>query len=190
VYSGAIGKSIVASSWHGHDFVRAYVKPRDAHSPLQEEERQIYREAVRTWNSLCDRQKELYRRFAEKMSGYNLFVQRFIDNVRAGRNPEVPVLLSYRTVDGAPILGGDLVIRARSRTLFADGLDDGKGVIALTHADAPYTFVLRKGAHEETVRTIDDLLETDIPTSLESSALDIRLVLTVPTPEQTSRRQP
>ncbi len=182
VYKGQIGKSLVAESWHGHDYIRAYRKPRASDSPLLAEERHIYGEAVGAWNSLCDRQKELYRRLAEAMSGYNLFVQRYIDTVRAGKNPEVPIPRTYVTADGQPVPGGDLIVRTRDRTLFTDGLDDGRGEVALTAFDAPYTITLRKGTREETVLTLPDVLEVDIPVVLESVALGIRLVLDVAKP--------
>jgi len=170
---------MVAQSWHGHDYIRAYTKPRRSDSPLLAEQQRIYGEAVGAWNRLRERQKELYRRLAEKMSGYNLFVQRFILCVRAGRNPEIPVSLTYLTADARPVVGGDLIVRTRDRTLFADGLEDGRGEIALTATDAPYTFALRKDAQEETVLTLDDVFETRIPKVVESPALGIRLVLDV-----------
>ncbi len=187
VYKGQIGKSLVAESWHGHDYVREYTKPAPSDSPLLAEERRIYGEAVQTWRQLRDRQREVYRRLAEGMSGYNLFVQRFITSVRAGKNPEVPVPLTYVTADGQPVPGGDLVVRTKDRTLFTDGLDDGRGEIALTASDAPYTIRLRKGVQEETVLTLEDVLEADIPLVLESAALGIRLLLDVAKPETPAR---
>lgn len=186
-FSGALGKDMIAASWHGHDYLRAYRAPRDDPSPRQKENRATYGKAVGAWNSLCDRQQELYRRLAEGMSGYNLFVQRYVLAVNAGQEPEVPVPLTYVTADGRPVVGGDLVVRTRDRTLFTDGLEDGRGEVALTRADAPYTFVLRKGTQEEAVRTIDDLLETDVPAVLESETLGIRLVQDVATLEKAAR---
>ncbi len=182
MYKGQIGKSLVAQTWHGHDYIREYTKPAPSDSPLLAEERRTYGEAVQTWRQLCDRQKEVYRRLAEGMSGYNLFVQRFITSVRAGRNPEVPVPLTYVTGDGQPVPGADLVVRTKDHTLFTDGLDDGRGEIALTATDAPYTIALRKAAQEETVLTLDDFLAADVPLVLESASLGIRLVLDVAKP--------
>jgi len=49
----------------------------------------------------------------------------------------------------------------------------------LTPSDAPYAFVLRKGTQEDVVLTVKDLLETDVPTVLESTQLGIKLVATV-----------
>jgi len=39
--------------------------------------------------------------------------------------------------------------------------------------------VLRKGTQEDVVLTVKDLLETDVPTVLESTQLGIKLVATV-----------
>jgi hypothetical protein len=182
MFSGALGKDMVAATWHGHEYIRAYRKPKDPHTPSQEEERAIYRQAVDTWKTLRNRQKEFYRRIAKGMSGYNLFVQRYILAVREGKEPEVPIQLLYVTADGAPIPEGELVVRMRSRSLFTDGLEDGKGEIALTPSDVPYIFSLRRGTREDVVLTMEDLLETDVPMVLESKTLGIKLVWSVPVP--------
>ena len=181
-FSGALGKAMVAATWHGHEYIRAYQKPRDAHSLRQEEQRAIYRRAVEAWKALTSKQKDFYRRIAEGMSGYNLFVKRYILAVRGGKEPEFPIQLLYVTADNIPVPGGELVVRMRSRSLFTDGLEDGKGEIALTPSDVPYTFLLRKGTQEEVVLTMEDLLETDVPMVLESKTLGIKLVWSVPIP--------
>jgi len=46
--------------------------------------------------------------------------------------------------------------------------------------------VLRKGAQEDVVLTVQDLLETDVPAVLESAQLGIRRVATVENPEPKS----
>jgi len=67
----------------------------------------------------------------------------------------------------------------RHGALHKDSLKDATGTIALTPSDAPYAFVLRKGTQEDVVLTVKDLLETDVPTVLESTQLGIKLVATV-----------
>lgn len=57
-----------------------------------------------------------------------------------------------------------------------------RGGIALTHSDAPYTFVLKKGKQKEAVLRITDLGETDVPMVLESKMLGIKLVADVQAP--------
>ncbi len=180
VFSGALGKSMIAASWHGHDYIRAYQKPKDAASPLQLQQRAFYHEAVAAWKALTDMQQELYRRLAEEMSGYNLFVQRHILAARAGKVPELPLPLRYATEDGAPVPDGALVVRKGERTLFAYGLGRGTGEIALTASDAPYTLSLRRGVHEEVIATVRDPLETGTSLRLASVRLAIALVLDVP----------
>ena len=43
--------------------------------------------------------------------------------------------------------------------------------------------MLRKGTQEDVVLTVKDLLETDVPTVLESTQLGIKLVATVEDPD-------
>jgi len=132
------------------------------------------------WHALPDPQKQLYRRLADGMTGFNLFVSRTVDAVWNGREPEVPVLLECRTADPEPVANGDLIVRRGGKDVFHVDLEEGKGEIALTPSDGPYTFVLRKGAKEDPVLTVKDLPETDVPLALESPALGMRLELIVP----------
>ena len=178
-YSGAMGEDMVAASWHAHDYLRTYSPPKKPPSERQKHERAIYRRAVQAWGTLSDRQKEFYRRIADGMSGYNVFVGRYIKAVLAGSEPEVPIPLRYATADGAPVVDGDLVVRMKDQSLFVDSLADGRGEVALTPSDAPYTFLLRRGAREEVIVTVHDPLDTDIPLTLESPGLGIHLVLDV-----------
>ena len=57
-----------------------------------------------------------------------------------------------------------------------------RGEIALTHSDAPYAFVLKKGRQKEAVLRITDLGETDVPMILESKTLGIKLVADIQAP--------
>ncbi len=180
-FSGALGKEMVAASWKGHEYIRKYAKPTNVNSELQEQHRAIFSQAVEAWHRLSSRARDFYAHVADGMTGYNLFVGRYVAAVRQNLPPEVPLPLTYVTADGQPVLDGYLIIRQQNRMLFVDSLKDGKGEIALTSSDAPYTFVLRKNMQEDPVLTVDDLLETDVPAKLESELLGIRLVLDVPT---------
>jgi len=113
------------------------------------------------------------------ITGLNLFVGRYISAVRNGQPPETPIPMAWRTADGQPVVDGWLIVRQGAKPLFTDSLKDAVGTIALTPSDAPYTFVLRKGTQEDVVLTVKDLLETDVPTVLESTQLGIKLVATV-----------
>jgi hypothetical protein len=181
-FRGAIGKSLIASSWKGHEYVKAYAAPSNPNSEGQRKMRGIFSRALEAWRRLSLRQKEFYRRIAEGISGYNLFVRRYIKAVRAGLEPEWPIEMQWRTEDGQPIEDGWLIVQWRSKDIFVDCLEDAKGEVALTPSDAPYTFVLKKGRQKETVRRITDLGETDVPMTLESKTLGIKLVADVQAP--------
>ena len=130
-------------------------------------------------HALPDPQKHLYRRLADGMTGFNLFVSRTVDAVWNGREPEVPVLLEYQTADGEPIANGALVVRHGGKDLFHEELEGGKAEIALTGCDAPHAVLLRRGTREATVATVRDLLGTDALLTLGNSVLGIRLARTV-----------
>lgn len=173
---------MVASSWKGHEYIKAYRKPVNPNTDLQEEHRAIFTQARLAWKALGTRQKEFYGRIADGMSGYNVFLGRAIRAIRAGGSPETPLVLRYRTEDGNPVQTGYLIVKTGTKQLFLDSLKDARGEIALTPSDVPYTFVLRKDTQEDPVLTIEDLMETDVPAVLESQLLGIRLVLDVPEP--------
>lgn len=181
-FSGRIGRSMIASSWKGREYVKSYVKPRNPRSKAQQEHRNRIVWAVRMWRQLSDKQQHLYNRFATSMSGYNLFVKRAMKADEKGLPPEFPIPLDWKTADGEAITNGDLIVRKGRKTLFIESLEDVNGGIALTPSDAPYSFVLRKGTHEDKVLEISDLLDTDVPVTLESEKLDIKLVMDVPRP--------
>ncbi len=190
-FRGQIGKKLVASSWKGKEYIRAYTKQRVSKTDEQLEQRALFKEAVQAWQVLTDRQQDFYDSMADGMTGFNLFVSRYIRAVRNEQEPEIPIPMSWTTHDGKPVSYGRLVVLQGGKTVFNDSLKDARGEIALTPSDAPYVFVLRKGSDEDEVLTIRDLLETDVPMTIESERLGIKLVADVPTsPEQTQPAEP
>jgi len=181
-YNGALGKDMVAVTWKGHQYIREYVTPVNPKTELQMQHRAIFNDAVKAWHGLAPRQREFYDRIADGMSGYNLFVGRYVGSVRNGFAPEIPILMQWVTEDGQPLDQCWLIVRQRTRELFVDNLKDAKGEVALSPSDTPYTFVLRRGTQEDAVLTVENLLEQDIPMVLESKTLGIRLVGNVPPP--------
>jgi hypothetical protein len=179
VFSGAIGKSIVASSWKGIQYIRAYAKPSDPKTERQTKVRHDFRRAAKSWQALDDYQQHFYERIAVGISGYNLFMSRFMRAVKNHHKPEFPLIIHWRTGDGLPVEEGMLVVRRNSKTLFADSLEEVEGEIALTPSDTPYTFLLKRGARKETVLTVSDLRETDWPSVLTSRGLGLRVVLDI-----------
>jgi len=181
-YKGALGKDMVAVSWKGHDYIREYATPTNPKSELQQQHRAIFNRAIVAWKELSPRQREFYNRIADGMTGYNLFVGRFIEAVRNNVEPEMPIVMKWSTEDGMPLEECWLIVRKRSQEVFLDSLKDATGEVALTPSDTPYTFTLRRGTKEDTVLTIEDRLEAEVPLSLESKELGIRLVWNIPVP--------
>ena len=181
-YKGALGKDMVAASWKGHEYIREYTVPTNPKTELQEQHRAIFNRAVEAWKVLSPRQQEFYSRVADGMTGYNVFVGRYIEAVRNGLEPELPIEMEWTTEDGKPLPECWLIVRQRSKEIFLDGLKDAKGQVALTPSDTPYTFVLRRGTQEDAVLTVKNLLDDEIPEVLESETLGIRLVWNIPVP--------
>src|SRR2546422_6418040 len=77
-FRGTIAKDMVASTWKGHEYLREYVVPKDPKTELQLERRAVFRDAVAAWHALPPAEKEVHNREAKGMSGFNLFVSRFI----------------------------------------------------------------------------------------------------------------
>jgi len=169
-FSGTIGHEMIASSWKGHAYVKRYAVPRNPRTELQVRQRTVFADSVRAWHALSDPQKQLYRRLADGMTGFNLFVSRYVDAAWNGREPEVPVRLEVRTPDGGPIPDGSLIVRRGGQTLVHASLERGRAEIALTASDAPYTFVPRRGANEETVGTIQRVRGPAVPVVVRTEA--------------------
>jgi hypothetical protein len=173
---------MVAVTWKGHEYIREYVTPTNPKTELQVQHRAIFNKAVEAWHGLSPSQRAFYNRIADGMTGYNLFVGRYIEAVRNGREPEMPIVMQWTTEDGQPLEQCWLIVRKRSQEIFLDNLKDAKGEVALTPSDTPYTFVLRRGTQEDAVLTMEDLLEADVPMTLESKTLGIRLIANVSIP--------
>jgi hypothetical protein len=86
-FSGTLGKDLVASSWKGKEYVREYVVPTDPKTVLQLEHRKIWREAVEAWHALPDEERAAWDREAEGITGFNLFVGRYVRGRRRGTIP-------------------------------------------------------------------------------------------------------
>jgi len=181
-FSGRIGKSMVAASWKGHEYVRTYVKPPNPNSESQRKARGTFADAVRSWRKLSKVQTEFYDKIAEGMSGFNLYISRYVTAKGEGQEPEKPVEASYVTADGQPMQIGGLIVKAGSRVLFKVSLAKARAAIALTCSDSPYTFVLTRGRAEEEVLEVRDLSVTGMPKALESEELGIKLVADIQPP--------
>ncbi len=80
-YFGALGGDVIASSWKGRRYLKAYAKPRNPRTELQQQHRQRFAQAVAAWKALPADRRAAYDRAARGMSGYNLFIGRFLRTV-------------------------------------------------------------------------------------------------------------
>jgi len=187
-FSGTIGKKVVASSWKGHDYIKAYAVPANPRSKEQTKVRAIFNHAIEAWRNLSPRQKEFYNKIADGMSGYNLFVGRYIEAVRGGQEPEAPMEITWRVTDGSSSKNASLIVTHHGRTIFGERLDGKLVKVALTRKDVPYNFIFRTNGQEEEILRVVRALELPEMAVLKSPALGIRLKATV-LPWQPARKR-
>ena len=87
-FRGTIAKDMVASTWKGHEYLREYVIPKDPKTELQLERRAVFRDAVAAWHALPQEKKAVHNREAKGMSGFNLFVSKYVTG-KKGQAPGV-----------------------------------------------------------------------------------------------------
>ena len=76
-YRGQIGKAVIASSWKGRRYIKAYAVPHNPRSERQQANRDLFGGAKEPWRRLSDEARAEYERRAakERISGWNLFVR-------------------------------------------------------------------------------------------------------------------
>ncbi|HEV8595808.1 MAG TPA: DUF6266 family protein [Thermoplasmata archaeon] len=77
-FSGAAGKSMIASSWKGRPYMRSYAVPYNPRTERQQANRAKFGAAKTLWRALTDEQRAAWERAAKGMSGWNLFVREFM----------------------------------------------------------------------------------------------------------------
>lgn len=178
-FRGSLDKGFTAYERKGKQYLRKYTRPTDRRTEVQIRHRLLFTKGVETWKAIHDAQREFYSTLADKISGYNLFLKRWIEAHTAGLDGfDYPVVLI-----GTPEKQEDgcfLELQTERKLLFQKHLKDGEFAVAMSLEDAPYEIVLRRGHKEEVVATIDDVLDLDVPMTVESEKLDMRVVLDVP----------
>ncbi|MBI5001506.1 MAG: carboxypeptidase regulatory-like domain-containing protein [Euryarchaeota archaeon] len=140
-YSGTIGNKLTASRWKGIEYLRKHAQPHNPNSPLQENVRNLFTEAVAQWRMLTPEQKAFYDRIAVGMSGYNVFVKRYIEAMRFGLPFEPPIMRELTVVDDEGYtLAEALVAVTRGNKDVFRGMTDENGVVrfAISRYDGPY----------------------------------------------------
>ncbi|MDI6917874.1 MAG: hypothetical protein QMC80_08785 [Thermoplasmatales archaeon] len=72
----AHGDRIVTYNRYGKTYVRRYFVPRNPRTEKQRNHRDRFKNAVKEWKNLTEKEKETYKQLAEgmSMSGFNLFM--------------------------------------------------------------------------------------------------------------------
>lgn len=180
--SGTIGKSVTVYTMRGRQFMRVYVVPRNPKTKEQQRRRTAFSKAVEAWRRLTPKQKEFYRGIAKDMTGFNLFISRFIRASTAGHEPEMPEQVDLR-FQNLPL--GDscsLAVRKDGRSIFSVGIESASAEIPLTRLDVPYVFVLFVGTSDELAVELIRLPEAGVPVVLEHKQTGIRLTVIVRAP--------
>jgi len=172
-YSGTIGDCITASVWKGIRYIRKWFKPTNPRTELQIDQRKLFDKAVDCWHDLTGLQKEAYDRVAVKMTGFNLYVKRHIEDALAGSASQlelVPRELEIPVVDekGKPVPDATVRIMKGSRVMM-EKKSDSKGIckIAVISDMGPFDIMVKKPYHDlqETVlkgQSLEDIEKTEL----------------------------
>ena len=87
-FNGAIGKTMIASSWKGKEYVKAYAIPHNPRTERQQKRRAVFAEAVKAWKRLSLKEQRNLNKEAKQMTGFNLYVSRYIKRKMAGGKAE------------------------------------------------------------------------------------------------------
>lgn len=153
-YSGAIGDKVVASRWKGIEYIRKFFIPHNPKTVFQEDQRQLFDEAVSSWHPLTPEQKSFYDKLAVKMTGMNLFVKRYIEAARQGVLPPEPPLMGEMLVTdagGVPLVNAVVEVLKGTNSIFKGLTDDvGRVKYALTAIDGPYNVLVSGNGYRPT----------------------------------------
>jgi hypothetical protein len=140
-YSGTIGNKVVAASWKGIEYIRGFRIPQNPKTPLQMEQRTYFTAAVGSWHTLTQEQRDAYELMAVRMTGFNLYVKRFLEALRNSTPMPPPQSLTVEVFDNESYRLADVVVKYYRGSKFireirTDSL--GRASLALTLEDAPY----------------------------------------------------
>ncbi|MBI4978976.1 MAG: hypothetical protein HZC28_15970 [Spirochaetes bacterium] len=88
---GRIG-NLVICRWKGVLYARRYVSYNRSNTPAQAHRRTSFRNAVLAWQNLASDDKQRWSQAAAhvNMSGYNLFISRYISGIDAAEGRDAP----------------------------------------------------------------------------------------------------
>lgn len=181
-FRGSLDKTFTAvERKSGKNYMRRYVKPDDPQTEVQVRHRALFTKGADMWKVLHPAQQLFYNGIAQHMTGFNLLLKRFIRAHSEGLDGfDLPVVLVGTPVDGSDEDGCFLAVQTEHKLLFQRHLLEGDFDVAMSLEDAPYEIVLRRGSQEEVVLTVDDVLSLDVPMTVESEKLGLKVVLDVP----------
>jgi hypothetical protein len=167
-YSGAIGDKVVASRWKGIEYIRKYFIPHNPKTVFQVDQRELFDQVVVSWQPLTPEQKSFYDKMAIKMTGFNLYVKRYIAAVRGNTPPIEPPLMCEMLVTGAngvPLMNAVVEVLKGTNTVFKGLTDDtGRVKYALTAIDGPYNVLISGNGYR--VTRLSGLMPDAIPTTV------------------------
>lgn len=105
--SGQIGKAGVYAKWKGIQYRRKYTKPANPKTPAQMKNRGVWANGVDKWHTFNPLQAQAYTPLAsgQPMSGYNLFMSRWMKMNDAGRSAYVSPYVGFKQVSNGAATG-------------------------------------------------------------------------------------
>ena len=178
-FSGTLGKSITAAKNKNVNYAREYVIPETPRSGLQQEHRNAFHAGKEVWNGLRRSQQAFYLGLARAdpraVSGYNIFLERYLFAVKVGEVPEIATVLRWRRETAEPRPDLVLDVLKDEQPHFSFPLKAAEGELALTRSDVPYRFFVRRGKVTLFCWTMETLDESTLPAPFEAEGVRIRL---------------
>lgn len=99
-YSGTVAKTGVFAKWKGRKYRRKWVKPSNPQTPMQQEIRSSFANAVTKYRDFNQYQKDAYNYLTAGlvMSGYNLFISRWQKMSSAERSAYTPPPTGFKQI--------------------------------------------------------------------------------------------
>lgn len=141
-YSGTIGGKVVAAKWKGIEYIRGFRIPQNPRTPLQMEQRAHFTLAVDSWHDLTQDERDAYELMAVKMTGFNLYVKRFLESLRNSIPMPPPQRLTVEVLDNDSFRLQSAVVKFyRGSRFIREKLTNalGRAELCLPLEDGPYT---------------------------------------------------
>lgn len=156
-FTGKVGGA-VGGIWKGINYIKGYVIPANPNTVLQQAQRTKFRNVQQLAQSLLGTLiLQLWNPFAVKMSGYNYFIQQFINSASSSGLALATSVVSKGGLEPASILTATYATATGDVVVTFDGTPQGNGL----GSDSVGLLVLDKTTNDVLFYSIDKSIRED-----------------------------